>query len=40
MGIDLQSVLKNKAVNEWRLFWLIAGPMSIVMVIAMSGADL
>jgi len=40
MGIDLQSVLKNKAVNEWRLFWLIAGPMSIVMVIAMSGADM
>jgi hypothetical protein len=28
-------VLKSKALNEWRLFWLISGPMSLVMVIAM-----
>ena len=40
MSIDLQVVLKNKAINGWRLFWLIAIPMSIVMVIAMMGTDL
>ena len=40
MGIDLNSVLKNKAINQWRLFWLISGPMSVVMVIAMLGVDL
>ncbi len=33
-------MLKNKAINEWRLFWLIAIPMSIAMVIAMMGVDL
>ncbi len=33
-------MLKNKAINGWRLFWLIAIPMSIVMVIAMMGVDL
>jgi len=32
--------LKNKAINEWRLFWLISIPMSIVMVIAMLGVDM
>jgi len=40
MSIDLKVVLKNKAINEWRLFWLIAIPMSITMVIAMMGADM
>ena len=40
MSIDLRSVLKNKAINGWRLFWLIATPMSIVMVIEMMGTDL
>jgi len=40
MSIDLKSVLKNKAINGWRLFWLIAIPMSIAMVIGMMGADL
>ena len=40
MSIDLKAVLKNKAINEWRLFWLIAIPMSIAMIIAMTGADL
>ncbi len=40
MSIDLQAVLKNKAVNRWRLYWLVAIPMSIVMVIAMMGADM
>jgi hypothetical protein len=29
-----------KALNEWRLFWLITGPISIAMVIAMTQADL
>jgi len=33
-------MLKNKVINGWRLFWLISIPMSIVMVIAMMGADL
>ena len=40
MSIDLKVVLRNKAINEWRLFWLIATPMSIVMVIAVMGVDL
>jgi DMSO/TMAO reductase YedYZ heme-binding membrane subunit len=40
MSIDLPVVLKNKAINGWRLFWLISVPMSIVMAVAMTGADL
>ena len=40
MSIDLKAVLKNKAINEWQLFWLIAIPMSIAMVIALMGADM
>jgi DMSO/TMAO reductase YedYZ heme-binding membrane subunit len=40
MSIDLKEVLKSKAINEWRLFWLISIPMSMVMVIAMMGADM
>ncbi len=40
MSIDLNVVLKNKAINGWRLFWLISAPMSVVIVIAMMGADL
>ena len=40
MSVDLTEVLKNKAINEWRLFWLISLPMSVVMVIAMLGVDL
>ena len=40
MAIDLKAVLKNKAINEWRLFWLVSVPMSVVMVIAMTGVDL
>ena len=39
MSIDLQAVLKNKAINGWSLFWLISAPMSIVMVVAMTGVD-
>ncbi len=33
-------MLKHKAINEWRLFGLIAIPMCIAMVIAMMGVDL
>jgi hypothetical protein len=40
MSIDLQAVLKHKAINQWRLFWLISGPISILMVIEMIGADM
>jgi len=40
MNFDLKEILKNKAINKWRLFWLISIPMSIVMVIAMMGADM
>jgi sulfoxide reductase heme-binding subunit YedZ len=40
MSFDLKAALKYKAVNEWRLFWLISIPMSIVMVIAMLGVDM
>jgi len=40
MSIDLKAALKNKAINGWRLFWLIAIPMSIAMIIAMMGSDL
>jgi len=38
--MDLKLVLKNKAINGWSLFWLISVPMSLVMVIAMMGADM
>jgi DMSO/TMAO reductase YedYZ heme-binding membrane subunit len=40
LSIDLKAGLKNKAINKWRLFWLIAIPMSVVMVIAMLGVDM
>ncbi len=40
MNLDLKLVLKNKAINGWRLFWLISTPMSIVMVIATLGTDM
>ncbi|MCP4302379.1 MAG: hypothetical protein GY783_17475, partial [Gammaproteobacteria bacterium] len=40
MSTELSKVLKNKAINEWNLFWLITGPISIVMVIAMMGTEL
>ncbi|MEM7359411.1 MAG: ferric reductase-like transmembrane domain-containing protein [Pseudomonadota bacterium] len=33
-------MLKNKILNDWNLFWLITAPISLVMVIAMTGADL
>ncbi len=40
MRVDLQAILKKEALNKWRLFGLISIPMSIVMVIAMTGVDL
>jgi len=40
MNIDVKAVLKNKAINEWRLFWLIAIPMSLAIVIELMGADM
>ncbi len=40
MSIDLNVVLKNKAINGWRLFLLVSVPMSLFMVIAMMGADM
>ncbi len=40
MNIDLKAVLSNQAINGSRLFWLVCIPMSIIMVIAMLGADL
>ena len=40
MSIDLNAVLKNKAVNGWSLFWLVSIPMCIVMVVELIGADI
>jgi hypothetical protein len=40
MSVELNEVLKKKAVNDWTLFWLITGPISIVMVIAMMRTEL
>ena len=40
MSIALSQILKNKAINEWRLFGRISGPTSIAMVIAMMGIEL
>jgi len=40
MSVDIQKLLKNKAINEWRLFWLIAIPISIVILFAMVESDL
>jgi DMSO/TMAO reductase YedYZ heme-binding membrane subunit len=34
------NMLKSKALNEWNLFWLLALPVSAVVIIAMTGADL
>ena len=36
----LEGVLKRKALNEWRLFWLITGPISIAVIVAMMRTDL
>lgn len=40
MSIDLKTVLQHKAINQWKLFWLVSVPMSVMMVIEMMGVDL
>ena len=36
----MSDLLKSKAINGWNLFWLIAVPMSIVIIVAMTGTDM
>ena len=40
MSNDLNEVLKRAALNKWGLFWLVTGPISVVMVVAMTVKDL
>ena len=40
MSIDLKIVLKNKAINQWKLFWLVSIPMSAMMLVEMMGVDM
>jgi sulfoxide reductase heme-binding subunit YedZ len=40
MSIDLNAVFKSKAINGWRLFWLISVPISAAVVVEMMGVDL
>ena len=40
MSLDLKALLAHKAINKWRLFWLIAIPMLIAIVVTMMGADM
>jgi DMSO/TMAO reductase YedYZ heme-binding membrane subunit len=40
MSATLQEILKHKVINSWNLFWLISGPISLAMIIAMSQTDL
>ena len=40
MSTNLKTILKNKAINKWNLFWLISIPMCTIMVIAMMGVDM
>ncbi|MGI9264698.1 MAG: hypothetical protein ACR2QU_07205 [Gammaproteobacteria bacterium] len=40
MSLDLKAVLKNRTINQWRLFWLISVPMSAVMVLEVMAVDL
>lgn len=40
MSVELKQILKNKAINEWSLFRLIAGTVSIVVIIAIMRTDL
>ena len=37
--IKPKSLLKNKALNKWNLFWLISGPISIFMIINLLAVD-
>jgi DMSO/TMAO reductase YedYZ heme-binding membrane subunit len=40
VSIESDGVMKNKYINKWRLFWLITGPLSMVMLVAMLGTDM
>ncbi len=40
MSVDLKSVLKNKTINAWGLFWLISIPISIVIAFELAATDL
>jgi len=40
MSIDLNTVLQNKAINQWKLFWLISVPMSVMMLIEIMATDM
>ncbi len=40
MNSDYMGLLQNKAVNGWKLFWLITTPLSVAVVIAMTRVDL
>ena len=40
MSVDSKVMLKQKPINGWRLFWLVSIPMSIVMVVEMTGVDM
>jgi hypothetical protein len=40
MSIDLKTVLSNKVINKWNLFWLISIPMSLMIIIEMLGTDM
>ena len=40
MSVDLNTVLQNKAINQWRLFWLVSIPMSIMMLIEMMATNM
>lgn len=40
MSTDVNAILKHKVINGWSLFWLISVPMSIAMIVEMTGVDL
>jgi len=40
MVIELKTVLKNKALNKWNLFWLISAPISILVIINLLRIDM
>ncbi len=40
MSVDLNAVLKSKAINAWGLFWLVSIPMSVVIAVELMATDL
>ena len=40
MSLDLKALLAHKAINKWRLFWLISIPMFITIVATIMGTDM